>query len=116
MKTLRSWADENNVVVARHAHARCVPADCKNQSKLFQLEDYRVSSVAAGTIWLVRRNPFTPAESTHRTRIRNLCVGMKLHELEEIEQTNVNSFYSDCVAEYILELKAEMRDNGELVD
>jgi len=117
MNTLRSWANKNNVVVSRHAHARCVPIDAKNQKDLWWLEDYRVSSVAAGTIWLIRRNEFTPAERQQRGNIRNLCVGCKLHQLEEMaEQNTVSEFYSDCVQEFILEVKAEMRDAGELVD
>lgn len=117
MNTLKSWANANNVVVQRHAHARCVPADSKNQSLLFRLDDYRVSSVAAGTIWLVRREPFTTAELQQRMNIRNLCVGCNLPQLEDmVEQNTVSEFYSDCVAEYILEVKAEMRDAGELVD
>lgn len=117
MNTLRSWANRNNVVVSRHAHARCVAADSPNQSDLFRLEDYRVSSVAAGTIWLIRRNGFTDAERQQRGNIRNLCVGAKLHELEELEaNSDRGEFWRDCVAEYILEVKAEMRDAGELVD
>lgn len=117
MKTLRSWANKNNVVVSRHAHARCVAGDAPNQSDLFHLDDYIVSGVAAGTIWLVRREPFTTSERQRRMNIRNLCVGCNLQQLEDMVEQNTDSeFYSDCVAEYILEVKAEMRDAGELVD
>lgn len=118
MKTLRMWADKNNVVVSRHAHARCVRADAPNQSDLFRLDDYRVSSVAAGTVWLVRREPFTTEEKTIRGHARNGCVGLTSIQLDSMLQDYTEKasryrnmeFTRDCVEEFLMEVEAEERD------
>lgn len=110
MNTLRSWANKNDVVVARHGHARTVSADAPNQSDLFRLDDYLVSSVAAGTVWLIRREPFTPAERQLRGNVRNACVGQKVRELERLYGDHTDMFTQDCIQEYLFELEAEERD------
>ena len=115
MNTLGMWASKNNVVVSRHAHARCVAIDAPHQADLFRLEDYRVSSVAAGTIWLVRREPFTEDEKRIRGNVRNGCVGQTVFQLENLmldfnERGPVMSFSRDCVEEFKMELEAEERD------
>ena len=115
MNTLRSWADKNDVIVSRHGHARCVRTDSPNQADLFRLDDYRVSSVAAGTVWLIRKAPFTEGEKFVRSNVRNGCVGQTTTQLDDlIEQFNnrgsTMSFSRDCVEEFQMELEAEERD------
>ena len=107
---LRGWADKNNVVVAKHAHARTVNDDAPNQSDLFHLEDYLISSVAAGTIWLVRREPFSENERLIRGHVRNACVGQTIQQLENHLIDFRGDFYEDCVNEFLMELRAEERD------
>ncbi|OYW73581.1 MAG: hypothetical protein B7Z37_20945 [Verrucomicrobia bacterium 12-59-8] len=106
MKTLRGWADKNNVIVVRHAHARAVAAESPNRSDLYRLDDYVVSSVAAGTIWLVRRNLFTEAERSIRSTMRNACVGQSVSELETM-MLEREGFERDCIEEYKIELELE---------
>lgn len=99
MKTLQGWAAKNNIVVSRHCHARCVAVIAPNKSELFRLDDYYVSSVTGGTIWLIRRNPFSESEKNIRANIRNSCVGMTLirldlymHEREGFERIASKNF------------------------
>lgn len=108
MKTLSGWSIKNNVVVGRHAHARTVNTDAPNQPDLFRLEDYVVSSVMAGTIWLVRRNGFTDAERRIRGNIRNACVGQSVFQLENM-MLDRDGFERDCIEEFKMELEAEQR-------
>lgn len=108
MKTLRGWSIKNDVVVGRHAHARTVNTDAPNQPDLFRLEDYLVSSVMAGTIWLIRRYPFTDAERRIRGNIRNACVGQTVFQLENM-MLDRDGFERDCIEEYKMELEAEQR-------
>lgn len=109
MKTLRSWANKNNVIVSRHAHARCVSNDAPNQAELFRLDDYFVSAVAAGTIWLTRRASRTAAENMIRGNIRNACVGMSIIQIDSWKDT-LSEFSRDCAEEFQMELEAEERD------
>ena len=109
---LRSWADKNNVVVGRHAHARTVSTDAKNQSDLFRLSDYRVSSVCAGTIWLVRREPLTHQENVEKQNYRNAATGMTIAEVENMLVDYKYDFGRDCLEEFLYELEAEERDAG----
>jgi hypothetical protein len=112
---LKNWSVANNVAIGRHAHARCVPVGSPNSSKLFHLDDYRVSTVSGGTIWLVLKREWNDAEKRERANIRNLCVGagslLQLDYLLKLE--GKSDFWCGCVEEYIFELKAEMRDAGE---
>jgi len=110
MKTLRNWANQNDVVVARHGHARTVAANEPNQAELFQLEDYIVSSVAAGTVWLIRRHPFTNQERIERGNFRNAAVGMSIIQIEEMLVDYKHEFGRDCLEEFLMELQAEERD------
>jgi hypothetical protein len=111
MKTLRSWSIKNDVVVGRHGHARHVRADAPNQAGLFGLDDYRVSSVAAGTVWLIRREPFTESERNTRANIRNACVGQTVFQLENMLVDYKYDFGRDCIEEFLMELQAEQRDS-----
>lgn len=106
---LKEWQANNNVVVGRHAHARTVNTTAPNQPDLFHLEDYIVSSVSAGTIWLIRRNGFSESEKTQRTNIRNACVGVPIRQLESLSEDETNIFRMDCIDEFIMELEAEER-------
>ena len=108
MKTLRGWAEKNNVVVVRHAHARAVAYDSPNRSDLYRLDDYVVSSVAAGTIWLIRRHLFTEAEKNTRMNIRNACVGQTVSQLENMLVDYKYEFGRDCIEEYKIELELEL--------
>jgi hypothetical protein len=110
MKTLRNWANKNNVVVAKHAHARCVGMSAPKQSSLYDLIDYRVSSIACGTIWLIRREPFSQNEMMIRGNIRNACVGQSLLQLYSMLQDS-SDFRRDCIEEYIHEMECVERDN-----
>lgn len=112
MKTLKSWAKANNVVVGRHAHARTVAIDAPNQTDLYRLEDYIVSSVAAGTIWLIRRHPFTNQDKNERSNFRNAAVGMTIREIEFMLINHYGyEFGRDCLEEFLFELQAEERDS-----
>jgi len=56
--TLQEWSTKFNVVVNQHPNgASYVPITINNSSymELWHLSDYLVSSIQAGTIWLVPR-------------------------------------------------------------
>jgi hypothetical protein len=106
---LQEWATKNEQHIAKHAHARCVASNVPNQPDLFHLDDYVVSSVTGGTIWLVRRQPFTEAELSLRGTMRNWCCGQKLLELS-LTKIGYSDFSRDCIEEYIMELEAEERE------
>ena len=110
MRTLQGWATKNNVVVSRHCHARCVASNAPNQSELFRLDDYYVSSITGGTIWLIRRNErFSESEKNIRANIRNSCVGMTLIRLD-LYMHEREGFERDCIEEFLMEMQAEERD------
>lgn len=111
MRTLQGWATKNNVVITKHCHARCLRADAPNQSDLFRLDDYYVSSIVAGTIWMVRRNLFESSyEKNTRSNIRNSCVGLSMLQLHSYMQSR-EGFERDCIEEFMMELKVEEQMN-----
>lgn len=110
MRTLQGWATKNNVVVIKHCHARCLSIDVPNQSELFRLDDYYVSGIRAGTIWMVRRNPLSESEKNTRSNIRNSCVGLSMLQLNSYMQSR-EGFERDCIEEFMMELKVEEQMN-----
>jgi len=107
MHFLSTWAAKNDIVVGRHAHARTVANDVPNRSDLFRFEDYYVSAVSGGTIWLIRRHEFSTTERTIRGNIRNACVGQTVRELELWKDDHPNGFSRDCIEEYLMEVRLE---------
>ncbi len=107
--TLKEWQQNNNVCIARHAHARCLPSDCANKSQLFHLDDYYVSSIAAGTIWMIRKKPFSEKEIANREDIRNSCKGMTLAQLDLYMNCSYD-FARDCIEEFLMEAEAQQQD------
>jgi len=102
---LSTWAAKNDIVVGHHAHARTVASDAPDRYALFRLEDYYVSAVNAGTIWLIRRNEFSNTERTIRGNIRNACVGQSVMQLESM--LDREEFGRDCIEEYMMEIRLE---------
>lgn len=111
---LRQWSERNKITVIPHCHARIVSDNCgPNRVDLWRLDDYRVSGVMAGSIWLVRREPLTSREQTIRGHVRNFAVGLKESELRremELSEERNDHFRRDCLEEYLIELLAESRD------
>lgn len=107
--TLQEWHQNNNVCIARQAHARCLPFDCANRSQLFHLDDYCVSSVTGGTIWLIRKKPFSEKEIARREDIRNSCKGMTLAQLDVYMNCSYD-FARDCIEEFLIEAQAQQRN------
>jgi hypothetical protein len=67
--TLAEWAEQSEYRVGEHGAARWVPDVATDRalairSQLWDLDDYRVSSVSGGTIWLMPRTGPHPAYQT----------------------------------------------------
>ena len=107
--TLQEWHNNNNVCIARHAHARCLPSDCANKSQLFHLDDYYVSSVTGGTIWMIRKKPFSEKEIAIRDDVRNSCKGKSLIQLD-LYMNCSEGFARDCIEEFLMEAEGQQQD------
>lgn len=58
--TLNEWCDKNKIVAMTHPNgAKYVPEQDYGplRTELWHLDDYHVSSVVAGTVWLVKKHP-----------------------------------------------------------
>lgn len=53
--TLQEWSKLAGISPASHGDCKIVPIILPHHRQLFQLLDYRVSSVTGGSVWLVQR-------------------------------------------------------------
>lgn len=98
---LREWATKKGIQPTKHGSQRAVPID-RDDPDLHKLSDWKVSSVAAGSIWLI----LMPDKRHKRNNIRNFFLTATRPELEQaIVDRKDDPFAVECLTELIEELE-----------